>query len=82
MTAAALRTILGIQYRQLSRFIMGMLGGHDPLHYSVLCRRINCLDVDIDDGIVRVSDRNTPMILLAGASGLKQFNRGEWIRQK
>lgn len=59
-----------------------MLDGHDSPHYSVLCRRINHLDGDIDGGVVRVSDRGTPMMLLADASGLKQCNRGEWVRQK
>lgn len=82
MAAAALRTSLGMQYRQLSGFLAAMLEGHDSPHYSILCRRINRLDVDIDGGLVRVSDRGTPMTLLADSSGLKQCNRGEWIRQK
>lgn len=82
MAAAALRIALGMQYRQLSGFLAAMLEGRDSPHYSVLCRRINRLDVDIDGGLVRVSDRSAPMTLLADSSGLKQCNRGEWIRQK
>lgn len=82
MAAAALRTALGMQYRQLSGFLAAMLEGHDSPHYSILCRRINRLDVDIDGGLVRVSDRSAHMMLLADSSGLKQCNRGEWIRQK
>ena len=82
MAAAALRTALGMQYRQLSGFLAAMLEGHDSPHYSVLCRRINRLDVDIGGGVVRVSGRGTPVTLLAGSSGLKQCSRGEWIRQK
>ena len=82
MAAAALRTALGIQYRQLSGLLAGMLEGHGTPHYSVLCRRMNLLDVDVDGGVVRVSGNGMPMTLLADSSGLKQCNRGEWIRQK
>ena len=82
MAAAALRTALGMQYRQLSGFLAGMLDGHDPPHHSVLRRGISRLDVDIDGGVVRVSDGGTPVTLPADSSGLKQCNRGEWIRQK
>ena len=58
-----------------------MLEDHDSPHY-ILCRRINRLDVGIDGGLVRVSDRSAPMMLLVDSSGLKQCNRGEWMRQK
>ena len=81
MAAAALRPTLGIQYRQLSGFLAGMKGRASP-HYSVLCRRMSRLDVDVDGGIVRVSGRSTPVTLLADSSDPKQCSRGEWIRQK
>ena len=77
MMAAALRTALGIQYRQLSGFLAGMLKGCDSPHYSVLCRRMSRLDVDVDGGIARVCGSNTPMTLLADSSGLKQCNCGK-----
>ncbi len=82
MAAAAVRTSLGVQYRQLSGLLAGMLGGHGAPHYSVLARRMARLDVDIGGGVVRVSGGGQPMTLLADATGLKQCNRGEWIRKK
>lgn len=82
MAAAALRTVLNMQYRQLSGFLDAMMKGHGSPHFSVLCRRMNRLDVDTGGGLVRVSDRSAPVTLLADSTGLKQCNRGEWIRKK
>ncbi len=48
MTAAALWIILEYITDSCLGFLMGMLEGHDTPHYSVLFRRINRLDVDID----------------------------------
>ena len=82
MMAAALRMTWGIQLRQLEGLLGKMLEGHASPDYTVLCRRINKLDVDIDNGIVTVYDPKKLLTLVVDSTGIKQFNRGEWIRQK
>ncbi len=82
MAAAAVRTSLGVQYRQLSGLLAGMLGGRGAPHYSVLARRMARPGAGIGGGVVRVSGGGQPMTLLADSTGLKQCNRGEWIRKK
>ena len=82
MLAAMLRTAYGFQYRQLSGFIAKTLGEYNTPDYTVLWRRINQLDVKIHDGFVQVSDRKKSITMLADSTGIKQANRGEWIRTK
>ena len=82
MLAAMLRTAYGFQYRQLSGFIAKTLGECNTPNYTVLWRRINQLDVKIHDGFVQVSDRKESLLMLLDSTGVKQANRGEWIRTK
>ena len=44
------------------------------------CTRINKLDVDAGGKAVTVKDKR--MFMVVDATGLKQHNRGEWIRKK
>ena len=85
MLAAAFRGALGIRYRQLEGMVGKMVGGSNTPAYSQLYKRINRLDADIrrnPDGMVTVSDRKGSRMLALDASGLKQHNRGEWMRAK
>ena len=85
MMAAALRSALGVKYRQLEGMVGRMAGRSNTPAYSQLYKRITKLDADISrgsGGVVTVSDRKSRRILALDASGLKQHNRGEWMRAK
>ncbi len=85
MMAAGLRSALGVKYRQLEGMVGRMVGKSNAPAYSQLYKRINRLDADISrdsGGVVTVSDRKRRRILALDASGLKQHNRGEWMRAK
>ena len=85
MMAAALRSALGVRYRQLEGMVGGMVGESNTPVFSQLYKRISRLDADINrdpGGVVTVSDKKRSRILALDASGLKQHNRGEWMRAK
>ena len=85
MMAAALRSALGVRYRQLEGMVGKMVGRSNTPAFSQLYKRIGRLDADINldsSGVVTVSDRRSRRILALDASGLKQHNRGEWMRAK
>ena len=85
MMAAALRSALGVRYRQLEGMVGGMIGESNTPVFSQLYKRISRLDADINrdpSGVVTVSDKKRSRILALDASGLKQHNRGEWMRAK
>ena len=85
MMAAALRSALGVRYRQLEGMVGGMIGESNTPVFSQLYKRISRLDADINrdpGGVVTVSDKKSRRVLALDASGLKQHNRGEWMRAK
>lgn len=85
MLAAAFRGALGVRYRQLEGMLGRMVGESNTPAYSQLYKRISGLDADIrrdPGGVVTVSDRKGSRVLALDASGLKQHNRGEWMRAK
>jgi len=82
MAAAALRTALRVPYRQLSGMLESMLGDHASPSYPTLYRRMQRLDVEVGGGTATVRDPDRRMVMVADATGLKQHNRGEWIRHK
>ena len=82
MAAAALRTALAMKYRQLSGMLGEMLKGADSPCYTTAFRRMQKLDVDIAGNMITVRDRPGNLVMIADATGLKQHNRGEWIRKK
>ena len=85
MVTAALRSALGVRYRQLEGRVGGMIGASNTPVFSQLYKRISRLDADISrdpGGVVTVSDKRGSRILALDASGLKQHNRGEWMRAK
>lgn len=85
MMAAGLRSALGVKYRQLEGMFGGMVGRSNTPAYSQMYKRIMKLDADINrdsDGVVTVSDKKRSRVLALDASGLKQHNRGEWMRAK
>ncbi len=82
MAMAALRTAFMIPYRQLSGMIREILKGTDSPCYTTIFRRMQKLDVDIAENIITVRDKTRNLVMIADATGLKQHNRGEWIRKK
>ena len=77
MLAAALRVGLGIQYRQLEGTVGKMIGESKTPSFSQLRKRMGRLDMGTHrDGMMAVSDPKHSGILAAGATGLKQYNRG------
>ena len=85
MLAAGIRVALGVRYRQLQGMVGKMVGRSNTPAFSQLCKRINRLDADVNgdsNGVVTVSDKKRSRILALDASGLKQHNRGEWMRAK
>ncbi len=79
---AALRTALGVPFRQLSGMADKMLEGHDSPHHTTLCRRMEKFDISIHGNTIHVHDASRHVTLMADATGLRQWNRGEWIRDK
>ncbi len=82
MAAAALRTAFMLKYRQLSGMLGEMLKGADSPCYTTIFRRIQKLDVDIAENIITVCNKTCNLVMISDATGLKQHNRGEWIRKK
>ncbi len=85
MLAAGVRVAPGVRYRQLQGMVGKTAGRSNTPSFSQFCKRINRLDADVcrgPDGMVTVSDRRGPRVLALDASGLKQHNRGEWMRAK
>ncbi len=85
MMADGIRVAPGIPYRQLQGMVGKMLRRYNTPVFSQMYKRINKLDTDIlrgPNGLVMVSDRERSRVLALDTSGLKQHNRGEWIRAK
>ena len=83
MLAAAVKVGLGVPYRQLEGIVGKMIGESKTPSFSQLYKRIARLDVNIDQSeMVVVSDKVHSRILAVDATGLKQHNRGEWMRVK
>ncbi len=85
MMAAGIRVALGVRYRQLQGMVGRMVGESNTPVFSQLYKRISRLGADINQdpgGVVTVSDKKRSRILALDASGLKQHNRGEWMRAK
>ena len=77
MLAAAPRIGLGVQYRQLEGTIGKMIWKSRTPSFSQLRKRMGKLDVSTSQGgMITVSDRRHPKIRAAGATGIKQHNRG------
>ncbi len=85
MMTTGSRVAPGVRYRQLQEMVGRMVGESNTPVFSQLYKRISRLGADINrdpDGVVTVSDKKRTRILALDASGLKQHNRGEWMRAK
>ena len=82
MSAALFRTATGISLRLLQGLLSMMLGVENTPSYVTLWRRMKDLTVDINNNIATIKNPKKSMTLIADSTGIKQYNRGEWIRQK
>ena len=78
---AFVRLLFHQPYRQtegfvhsLSRFVEGLKAPD----YSTIDRRVNRLEIDLDESLVRSND---PVSIAVDASGVKVHNGGDWIRR-
>ena len=80
---AAVKSMIHIPYRNLMGMILKVLDGEKVPHYTTIFRRIQSLDVRRSGRIVTVAgSRGVAVLFAVDSTGLKQHNRGEWIRQK
>ncbi|MEM0272732.1 MAG: transposase [Thermoprotei archaeon] len=72
----AVKEYFGLPYRQ-TEMLGGIWGARIP-SYTQICRRQKGLKVPL--GVKY--DKDNPVDIAVDSSGIKIFNRGEWIRQK
>jgi IS5 family transposase len=77
-----LHILLGIDYRGLQGYLIGLskFVHFDVPHYSVICRRINGLAIDLKRTLLRY--RGKDVVISLDSTGVKVTNRGEWMRKK
>jgi hypothetical protein len=75
-----IKVYLHLPYRQTEGIIKAA-GKNLPDHpcYSQICRRINKLDIDINNSI---DDDDVVIIIAADSTGIKVTNRGQWMQDK
>ncbi len=78
-----IKVYLHLPYRQTEGIIKAT-GKNLPDHpcYSQICRRINNLDIDINNSIDDDDDDAVIIILAADSTGIKVTNRGQWMQDK
>ena len=80
---AAVKSITGLPYRHLQGMLMMALADEDAPCYTTIFRRLQSLDVKREGNVFTVTGNGAmPVTLVVNSTGLKQHNRGEWIRQK
>ncbi len=78
-----IRVFFHLPYRQTEGIIKTTIGKNIPDHpcYSQICRRINKLDIDINNSI-KNDDNDVVIIIAADSTGIKITNRGQWMQDK
>ena len=78
-----IKVYLHLPYRQTEGIIKAT-GKNLPDHpcYSQICRRINNLDIDINNSIDDDDDDDAVIIIAADSTGIKVTNRGQWMQDK
>jgi hypothetical protein len=76
-----IRLLFHLPYRQSEGFIRALARYVDGLQvpdYSTICRRVNRLNLSLEDTLIR---SNSPVTIAVDASGVKVHNSGDWIRR-
>ena len=78
-----IRVYFRLPYRQTEGLIKATIGKNLPNHpcYSQICRRINKLDIDINNSIEEEED-DVAITIAADSTGIKITNRGQWMQDK
>ena len=78
---ACVRLLFHLPYRQAEGFLIFLsnhIGGLSVPDYSTMNRRINNLEISLEDSLI---NSNAPVSIAVDASGIKVHNGGDWIRK-
>jgi len=78
---ACIRLLFHLPYRQAEGFVTFLskhVEGLKAPDYSTMDRRVNKLEISLDDGLIK---SNSPVSIAVDASGIKVHNGGDWIRK-
>ena len=80
---AVVKSMTGLPYRHQQGMLIETLGDWDAPCYTTIYRRFQSLEVKRNGNVFTITGGGTVLIRLAvDSTGLKQHNRGEWIRHK
>ena len=73
-----MRAYFHLPYRQTEGVVRAHAGSKVPSipDYSTLCRRINSLDIKVNERV------GNDIVIAIDSTGIKVANRGEWMRHK
>ena len=78
---ACVRFLFHLPYRQAEGFLIFLsnhIGSLSVPDYSTMNRRINKLEISLEDSLINSND---PVSIAVDASGIKVHNGGDWIRK-
>src|SRR2546428_895237 len=78
---AFIRLLFHMPYRETEGFVHFLskhIEGLKVPDYSTIDRRVNRLDIDLDESLIR---SNSPVTIAVDSSGVKVHNAGDWIRR-
>jgi hypothetical protein len=73
-----------LPYRQTEGITQGHAKGKVPSipHYTTINRRINRLNIKVEDAVAKESTKDDYIIIAIDGTGIKVTNRGQWLRDK
>jgi len=73
-----------LPYRQTEGITQGHAKEKVPSipHYTTINRRINRLNIKVEDAITKESTKDEYIIIAVDSTGIKVTNRGQWMRDK
>lgn len=78
---ACMRLLFHMPYRQAEGFVASLskfVEGLNAPDYSTMDRRMNRLEISLDESLVK---SNSPVTIAVDSSGVKVHNGGDWIRK-
>jgi len=79
---ASIRAAFHLPYRQLAGTLQEMMPDHKTPDYTTIQSRIFEMNITVHEGLSAIHSKNEHALLIVDATGLKQGNCVEWIRQK